>query len=358
MLTLTVPLADRSYPIHIGADLIGRADLILPHLKRPRVAIVTNTTVEPLYLERLSASLTAHGVAVTSVTLPDGEKYKDWATLNRIFDVLLEQRCERSTTLIALGGGVIGDMVGFAAATYQRGAPFIQIPTTLLSQVDSSVGGKTAINHPLGKNMIGAFYQPQAVFIGLDSLTTLPEREFAAGMAEVIKYALLGDASFLSYLESHMQAIQAQDAETLRYIIGRCCQMKADIVAEDEKEHGRRALLNLGHTFGHAIETEMGYGVWLHGEAVAAGMVLACRLSEQLGNISAADSQRAIDLIARAGLPVDAPTFAFETWLEHMQHDKKVVNGEMRFVALQQLGDAYMVKGISAADLRTVVPHA
>ena len=357
-LTLTVDAPSHSYPIFIDTHLQAALERELAQYCSRKAAIVTNTTIAPLYLAQVQAACKTAGIDSFTIILPDGEAHKNWETLNLIFDGLLQNHAERSTTLIALGGGVIGDMVGFAAATYQRGAPFIQIPTTLLSQVDSSVGGKTAINHPLGKNMIGAFYQPQAVFIGLDSLTTLPEREFAAGMAEVIKYALLGDASFLSYLESHMHAIQAQDAEALRYIIGRCCQMKADIVAEDEKEHGRRALLNLGHTFGHAIETEMGYGVWLHGEAVAAGMVLACRLSEQLGNISGADSQRAIDLIARAGLPVNAPTFAFETWLEHMQHDKKVVNGEMRFVALQQLGNAYMVKGISAADLRTVVPHA
>ena len=310
-----------------------------------------------MYLEQVKAACNIAGIEHFSIVLPDGEAHKNWETLNLIFDGLLQNHAERSTTLIALGGGVIGDMVGFAAATYQRGAPFIQIPTTLLSQVDSSVGGKTAINHPLGKNMIGAFYQPQAVFIGLDSLKTLPEREFAAGMAEIIKYALLGDAEFLSYLEAHMDAIQAQEGQALRHIIAHCCQMKADIVAEDEKEHGRRALLNLGHTFGHAIETEMGYGVWLHGEAVAAGMVLACRLSEQLGHLSADESERAIQLIKRAKLPVDAPRFGFDTWITHMQHDKKVVNGEMRFVALQQLGTAYMTKGVTIETLRAVVPH-
>ena len=356
-LTLTVEAPSHSYPIFIDSNLQAALARELGQYCSKKAAFITNTTVAPLYLAQVQAACTEVGIDHFSIVLPDGEAHKNWETLNLIFDGLLQNHAERSTTLIALGGGVIGDMVGFAAATYQRGAPFIQIPTTLLSQVDSSVGGKTAINHPLGKNMVGAFYQPQAVFIGLDSLKTLPEREFAAGMAEVIKYALLGDAEFLSYLETHMAAIQAQEDQALRYVIARCCQMKADIVAEDEKEHGRRALLNLGHTFGHAIETEMGYGVWLHGEAVAAGMVLACRLSEQLGNISAADSQRAIALIEQAKLPVAAPTFGFDTWLAHMQHDKKVVNGEMRFVALQQLGDAYMVKGITAEDLRTVIPH-
>ncbi len=356
-LTLTVEAPSHSYPIFIDSSLQAALARELGQYCSKKAAIITNTTIAPLYLAQVQAACTEAGIDHFSIVLPDGEAHKNWETLNLIFDGLLQNHAERSTTLIALGGGVIGDMVGFAAATYQRGAPFIQIPTTLLSQVDSSVGGKTAINHPLGKNMVGAFYQPQAVFIGLDSLKTLPEREFAAGMAEVIKYALLGDAEFLSYLETHMAAIQAQEDQALRYVIARCCQMKADIVAEDEKEHGRRALLNLGHTFGHAIETEMGYGVWLHGEAVAAGLVLACRLSEQLGNISAADSQRAIALIEQAKLPVAAPTFDFYTWLAHMQHDKKVVNGEMHFVALQQLGDAYMVKGITAEDLRTVIPH-
>ena len=356
-LTLTVEAPSHSYPIFIDSSLQAALTRELSTYCSKKAAIVSNTTVSPLYLEQVQAACNTVGIEHFSIVLPDGEAHKNWETLNLIFDGLLQNHAERSTTLIALGGGVIGDMVGFAAATYQRGAPFIQIPTTLLSQVDSSVGGKTAINHPLGKNMIGAFYQPQAVFIGLDSLKTLPEREFAAGMAEVIKYALLGDAEFLCYLEAHMAAIQAQEATALRYVIARCCQMKADIVAEDEKEHGRRALLNLGHTFGHAIETEMGYGVWLHGEAVAAGMVLACRLSEQLGHIGADESERAIQLIKRAKLPVDAPRFGFDTWINHMQHDKKVVNGEMRFVALQQLGTAYMAKGVTAETLRAVVPH-
>ncbi len=356
-LTLTVEAPSHSYPIFIDSSLQAVLARELGTYSSKKAAIVSNTTVSPMYLEQVKAACNIAGIEHFSIVLPDGEAHKNWETLNLIFDGLLQNHAERSTTLIALGGGVIGDMVGFAAATYQRGAPFIQIPTTLLSQVDSSVGGKTAINHPLGKNMIGAFYQPQAVFIGLDSLKTLPEREFAAGMAEIIKYALLGDAEFLSYLEAHMDAIQAQEGQALRHIIAHCCQMKADIVAEDEKEHGRRALLNLGHTFGHAIETEMGYGVWLHGEAVAAGMVLACRLSEQLGHLSVDESERAIQLIKRAKLPVDAPRFGFDTWITHMQHDKKVVNGEMRFVALQQLGTAYMTKGVTIETLRAVVPH-
>ena len=253
---------------------------------------------------------------------------------------MLENRAERGTTLIALGGGVIGDTVGFAAATYQRGAPFIQIPTTLLSQVDSSVGGKTAVNHPLGKNMIGAFYQPQAVFADLDVLSTLPPREFAAGMAEVVKYGVLGDAEFLDWLEGNMVGLMAQQPDLLAQAVYHCCKMKAEIVAADETERGIRAWLNLGHTFGHAIEAEMGYGVWLHGEAVAAGMVLACRLAEQEGRLKAADTARIAALLQQAGLPAEPPRFPFERWIEHMRHDKKVSDGVMRFVGLDKLGRA------------------
>lgn len=356
-LTLTVDAASHRYPIFITDTL---QDALQEHLTQycsRKAAIITNTTIAPLYLSQVEKACHDAGIECFSIVLPDGEQYKTWETLNLIFDGLLSHNAERSTTLIALGGGVIGDMVGFAASTYQRGVPFIQIPTTLLSQVDSSVGGKTAINHPLGKNMIGAFYQPQAVFIGLNTLETLPKREFAAGMAEVIKYALLGDCEFLSYLETQLEAIQAQEVSALRQVIHRCCQMKADIVAQDEKEHGVRAYLNLGHTFGHAIETEMGYGVWLHGEAVAAGMILACRLSEQLGNIKSEDTQRVIELTQRANLPVEAPAMPLSTWIAHMQHDKKVQNGQMRFVALQQLGQAYLLNGIGTEDLQTILPQ-
>ena len=355
MLTLTVPLADRSYPIHIGADLIGRADLILPHLKRPRVAIVTNTTVEPLYLERLSASLTAHGVAVTSVTLPDGEKYKDWATLNRIFDVLLEQHCERSTTLIALGGGVIGDMTGFAAATFQRGVPFIQIPTTLLAQVDSSVGGKTAINHPLGKNMIGAFYQPQLVLADITTLDTLPDRELRAGLAEVIKYGLIRDAALFAWLEEHIDALLARDVAALTYAIERSCAIKAEIVARDETEQGERALLNLGHTFGHAIESGLGYGVWLHGEAVAAGTLMAVALSQALGWLDAAQVERIETLFVRAGLPVFGPELGVERYLGLMANDKKVEDAQLRLILLRDIGHGVVEAGASRQQVANAI---
>ena len=287
MQTLNVALAKRSYPIQIGRGLLTDASLILPHLKRKHVAIVTNTTVAPLYLAQLSDTLQASGVQVIPIILPDGEAYKNSDTLNSIYDALLQNRCERSTTLIALGGGVIGDLTGYAAATFLRGVPFIQIPTTLLSQVDSSVGGKTGINHPLGKNMIGAFYQPQLVLADIDTLQTLPPREFSAGVAEVIKYGLIRDAQFFDWLERHMAQLMQLDEAVLSEAIYRSCQNKADVVAKDEHEQGERALLNLGHTFGHAIENAMGYGVWLHGEAVAAGTMMAADLSQRMAWLSA-----------------------------------------------------------------------
>ncbi len=341
MITTWVDTPSKQYPIHIQAGLLQQLSQHLTLKPNAPVAIISNTTVAPLYLERVQDALDALNATYFTIILPDGECYKNWETLNTIFDGLLQNMAERSTTLIALGGGVIGDMVGFAAATYQRGVPFIQIPTTLLSQVDSSVGGKTAINHPLGKNMIGAFYQPEAVFIDLESLRTLPAREFSAGLAEVIKYAILGSTDFLVWLENNIDLLMAQDKNALSYAIQTCCEMKAAIVTEDEKEHGRRALLNLGHTYGHAIEAEMGYGVWLHGEAVATGMVMACRLSEALGHINESDTNRVIALLKRAHLPVTPPPFSTEKWLAHMQHDKKVSQGTIRFVALQQLGKAY-----------------
>ncbi|OHC45509.1 MAG: 3-dehydroquinate synthase, partial [Pseudomonadales bacterium RIFCSPLOWO2_02_FULL_63_210] len=277
MQTLQVDLAERSYPIYIGADLLRRTDLLAPHIIGRQVAVVTNETVAPLYLDTLKAAL--GGYAVTAIVLPDGEAFKTWETLQQIFDGLLGARHDRHTTVIALGGGVVGDMAGFAAACYQRGVNFIQIPTTLLSQVDSSVGGKTGINHPLGKNMVGAFYQPQAVLIDTTSLATLPVRELSAGLAEVIKYGLICDEPFLSWLEQHMPALRALDQEALTAAIERSCAAKARIVGADEREAGLRATLNLGHTFGHAIETQQGYGVWLHGEAVAAGTVMALEMS-------------------------------------------------------------------------------
>lgn len=358
MITLDLVLPDTRYPIYIGESLYADAARIVAHLPQKKAAIITNETIAPLYLAPLQAALEAAGVAVTPVILPDGEAYKTWETLNLIFDALLGARAERKTTLIALGGGVIGDMTGFAAACYQRGAPFIQIPTTLLAQVDSSVGGKTAINHPLGKNMIGAFYQPQAVLADLSVLSTLPPRELSAGLAEVIKYGLLGDLAFFEWLEAHIDALMQQEPAALAEAVRRSCAMKADIVGQDETEQGIRAWLNLGHTFGHAIEAEMGYGVWLHGEAVAAGMVLACRLAEQQGRLNSADTARATALLQKARLPVAPPHFGFERWLAHMQHDKKVSSGIMRFIGLNRLGEAN-ISEITDTDIlrQTLAPY-
>jgi 3-dehydroquinate synthase len=352
MHTLTVDLGDRSYPIHIGAGLLSRAELILPHLAQKRVMVVTNTTVAPLYLAQLTATLQAGGVKVAQVVLPDGEAYKNWETLNLIFDALLTDRAERKTTLIALGGGVIGDMTGFAAASYQRGVPFIQIPTTLLSQVDSSVGGKTGINHPLGKNMIGAFYQPKVVLADTDTLKTLPPRELSAGLAEVIKYGLIWDVEFLVWLEANLERLRALDPTAITHAIYRSCEIKAQVVGEDEREGGIRAILNLGHTFGHAIETGMGYGNWLHGEAVAAGMVMAAQTSRRMGWLTEADVARTRALIRAAGLPDVAPDLGADTYLEYMGHDKKVEGGKMRFVLLKKLGEAVITGDVPGATLR------
>lgn len=358
MRTLTVNTPSHAYPIFIGENLINQADQLLAPYISQKAAIITNETIAPFYLESFQTALNKIGIEHFSIVLPDGEAYKNWQTLNLIFDGLLQNRAERKTTLIALGGGVIGDMVGFAAATYQRGTPFIQVPTTLLSQVDSSVGGKTAINHPLGKNMIGAFYQPQAVLADLSTLATLPPRELSAGLAEVIKYGALGDAEFLQWLEKHIDLLMHQDTGTMADAVYHCCQMKADIVGQDETEQGIRAWLNLGHTFGHAIEAEMGYGVWLHGEAVAAGMILACRLSEQLGHITSTDTERMIALLEKANLPTRPPLFTFERWIKHMQHDKKVSNGVMRFIGLNRLGEANITDISDTAVLqRTLQPY-
>jgi 3-dehydroquinate synthase len=339
MQTLQVDLAERSYPIYIGADLLRRADLLAPHIIGRQVAIVTNETVAPLYLDTLKAAL--GGYAVTAIVLPDGEVFKTWETLQQIFDGLLGARHDRHTTVIALGGGVVGDMAGFAAACYQRGVNFIQIPTTLLSQVDSSVGGKTGINHPLGKNMVGAFYQPQAVLIDTNSLATLPARELSAGLAEVIKYGLICDEPFLSWLEQNMPALRELDQEALTAAIERSCAAKARIVGADEREAGLRATLNLGHTFGHAIETQQGYGVWLHGEAVAAGTVMALEMSQRLGWITLAERNRGIRLLQAAGLPVVPPQdMTAEQFLVHMAVDKKVLDGQLRLVLLRHIGEA------------------
>ncbi|MDH2919015.1 MAG: 3-dehydroquinate synthase, partial [Sideroxydans sp.] len=326
---LRVGLQERSYEIHIGAGLLAHAELLRAHIPHQRVAIVSNSTVAPLYIAQLIATLKTINVSAIEIVLPDGEQYKTSDTLNLIFDALLQHRCERSTPLIALGGGVIGDMTGFAAACYLRGVPFIQIPTTLLSQVDSSVGGKTGINHALGKNMIGAFYQPQLVLADISTLKTLPDRELSAGLAEVIKYGLIRDVPFLEWLEQNMDALIARDAQALQYAITRSCENKAEVVGVDERESGERALLNLGHTFGHAIETGMGYGVWLHGEAVAAGTMMAADLSRRLGWLSEADVQRVRTLFKRANLPVIAPDLGMEKYLEFMGHDKKVEQGKV-----------------------------
>ena len=352
MQTLNVDLGQRSYPIHIGPGLLSQADLLVPHLLQARVVIVTNTVVAPLYLEGLRAALQAQHVEVIPVILPDGESYKNWETLNLIFDALLTHRVERKTTLLALGGGVIGDLTGFAAASYQRGVPFIQVPTTLLSQVDSSVGGKTGINHPLGKNMIGAFYQPQVVIADTDTLNTLPERELSAGLAEVIKYGLISDLPFLEWLEINMPKLRARDPQALQYAIARSCQNKADVVAADERESGVRAHLNLGHTFGHAIETGMGYGNWLHGEAVGAGMVMAAVASQRMGWLSEADVARTRNLIRAAGLPDVAPDLGAEQYLDFMGHDKKVESGKLRFVLLKKLGEATVSSELPPTALR------
>ena len=340
METLTVALGDRAYPIHIGQGIFDRSELLLPHLRQPKVAIVSNVTVAPLYLRRLCASLTRAGVDVAEIILPDGEQYKTWQTLNAIFDVLLERRCERSTTLLALGGGVVGDMTGFAAACYQRGMPFIQVPTTLLSQVDSSIGGKTAINHPLGKNMIGAFYQPRLVLADTELLDTLPDRELKAGLAEVIKYGLIRDLPFLEWLEANIERLLVRDPQALAYAIRRSCENKAEVVVADEHENGERALLNVGHTFGHAIETGMGYGEWLHGEAVAAGIMMAAELSCRLGWLTESDVARIEALFKRAGLPVYGPALGADRYLELMQHDKKVQGGKLRLVMFRRIAQA------------------
>lgn len=355
MQTLHVALGERSYPIHIGRGLLTQPELILPYLKRKQVAIVTNTTVAPLYLEKLAQPLRDAGVKVISIVLPDGEAYKNAATLNLIYDALLENRCERSTTVIALGGGVIGDLAGYAAATYLRGVPFIQVPTTLLSQVDSSVGGKTGINHPLGKNMIGAFYQPQLVLADIDTLSTLPERELSAGLAEVIKYGLIRDEPFFKWQEANMQKLLALDTEAMSYAIYRSCENKAEVVAADEREAGERALLNLGHTFGHAIENAMGYGVWLHGEAVAAGTMMAADLSRRLGWLNAADISRISAIFEEARLPVIAPALGVERYLDLMGLDKKVVDGKIRLVLQQGIGKSLVTSDYDMALLKATL---
>lgn len=337
-IVLQVDLGERSYPITIGRCLLDDKAVVAAHIGGSRVAIVTNTVVAPLYLERLTQTLIAAGKQVTQIILPDGEEEKTWLSLMKVFDVLLAEKCDRKTTLIALGGGVIGDLTGLAAATYMRGVPFIQIPTTLLAQVDSSVGGKTGINHPLGKNMIGAFYQPQAVIADISTLNTLVPRELSAGLSEVIKHGAIIDASFFDWIEANIDRLVNKEADALAYAIRRSCEIKAEVVRQDEREGGLRAILNFGHTFGHAIEAGMGYGVWLHGEAVGCGMVMAADLSHRLGHIDMAMKIRVESLVRAAGLPTVAPDLGIDRWLELMEVDKKNEGGQIKFILLKPLG--------------------
>lgn len=352
MHTIHVALADRSYPIYIGDQLLQHAGFLTKHLPQKRAVLITDTVVAPLYLDTVTHALKAAGIDVVQVVIPAGEQHKEWLTLNTIFDTLLANRCERKTALIALGGGVVGDLCGFAAATYLRGVPLIQVPTTLLAQVDSSVGGKTAVNHPRGKNMIGAFYQPLAVIADTATLTTLPQREVGAGLAETIKYGLIRDPAFFAWLEDNIEALVARDAEALAYAIRRSCENKAEVVAVDEREEsGARALLNLGHTFGHAIETGLGFGNWLHGEAVAAGMVIAARVSQHMGLLKSADVARIVTLLERADLPVTAPDLGSERYQQLMGLDKKVEGGKTRFILLREIGSAFLTADVPPSAL-------
>ena len=345
--TLQVDLGERSYPITIGQSILTNGQRIVDAVSGERAAIVTNTVVGPLYLDGVAQALRAAGKRVTEIVLPDGEEQKTWENLQRIYDGLLGDQCDRKTTVIALGGGVVGDMAGFAAATYMRGVPFVQVPTTLLAQVDSSVGGKTGINHPMGKNMIGAFYQPKAVIADTATLNTLPTRELSAGLAEVIKHGAIIDAAFFGWIESNIGHLMARDPEALAYAIKRSCEIKADVVRQDEREGGLRAILNFGHTFAHAIESGMGYGNWLHGEAVGCGMVMAADLSQRLGYIDSTARDRVTALVQAAGLPHVAPDLGIERWLKLMQVDKKNEGGQIRFILLKPLG----------APLITTVPQ-
>ena len=340
---VNIDLGERSYPILIGAGLLGQADTYAQLPRAATALIVSNTTVAPLYAGMLEAALAPHYPRILRVDLPDGESFKDWQHLQLIFDALLAHACDRKTVLFALGGGVVGDVTGFAAACYMRGVPFVQVPTTLLAQVDSSVGGKTAINHPLGKNMIGAFYQPQRVVCDLDVLATLPEREMSAGLAEVIKYGPIADMAFLDWIESKLPALRARQPQALAHAVRRSCEIKAQVVGADERESGLRAILNFGHTFGHAIEAGLGYGQWLHGEAVGCGMVMAAELSRRLGRVDAAFVARLRRLIDAAGLPVVGPRLADDNagrYLELMRLDKKSEAGEIRFVVIESPGQA------------------
>ncbi|MGC9462205.1 3-dehydroquinate synthase [Vibrio genomosp. F10] len=359
---ITVSLGERSYPISIGAGLFNNsAQLFSSYIDQAfsayqKVVVISNVTVAPLYADQILAQFKQLGCETSLLELPDGEQYKSLDTFNQVMTFLLEGNYSRDVVVVALGGGVIGDLVGFSASCYQRGVDFIQIPTTLLSQVDSSVGGKTAVNHPLGKNMIGAFYQPKSVIIDTDCLATLPEREFAAGIAEVIKYGIIYDVAFFEWLEINLDKLYALDKEALNYAISRCCEIKAEVVAQDEKESGIRALLNLGHTFGHAIEAELGYGNWLHGEAVASGTVMAAKTAQLQGLISEQQVTRIISILKNAKLPVHTPeSMVFGDFMKHMMRDKKVLAGELRLVLPTSIGTAEVVKGVPESVLEQAI---
>ncbi|MGI2000143.1 3-dehydroquinate synthase [Shewanella frigidimarina] len=355
MQQIQVQLGDRSYPIYIGQDLMNDSELFARYLTNKKALIVSNDTIAPLYLQQIQQAMSACA-RIETVILPDGEKFKDLQHLDYIFTALLEHNFARDSVLVALGGGVVGDMTGFAAACYQRGIEFIQVPTTLLSQVDSSVGGKTAVNHPLGKNMIGAFYQPKSVIIDTFCLQTLPANEFAAGMAEVIKYGIIWDADFFQWLEANVDALKSLQTGALNYAIAKCCQIKADVVAQDETEQGVRALLNLGHTFGHAIEAEMGYGVWLHGEAVSAGTVLAAQTAYKLNLLDEQSVERICRLMQAFDLPIAAPeSMGFEQFIKHMRRDKKVLGGKIRLVLPTEIGKADVFSDVSEDLLKLVI---
>ncbi|EAW32572.1 3-dehydroquinate synthase [marine gamma proteobacterium HTCC2143] len=356
MQTLNVDLGDRSYPIYIGEDLLSQAELLRQHIHGHQVLVISNETVAPIYLESIRRSL--GDLHYSELILPDGEQYKSLEVLGKIYDRLLEENHNRTTTLVALGGGVVGDMTGFAAASYQRGVNFIQIPTTLLSQVDSSVGGKTGVNHPLGKNMIGAFHQPQCVIADTQTLSTLPPRELSAGVAEVIKYGLISDASFYRWLKGNVDGLLACDGDVLSEVIRRSCENKAHVVASDEREAGVRAILNFGHTFGHAIETAQGYGAWLHGEAVAAGMMLATDLSSRLGWLTVGDVNDVRQLLQQSRLPVQPPTMSCDQFLSLMARDKKVLDGNLRLVLLKSVGEAIVTSDVTTQQIKATLMAA
>jgi 3-dehydroquinate synthase len=351
-----IELGDRSYPISIGTGLLDEPATWSQVPTSAQALVVTNTTVAPLYAQRLEQALSTRHKSIHVLALPDGEEHKNWQTLNRIFDALLEHACDRKTVIYALGGGVVGDMAGFAAACYMRGVPYVQVPTTLLAQVDSSVGGKTAINHPLGKNMIGAFYQPQQVVCDLDTLASLPARELGAGLAEVIKYGPIADMALLGWLEQNVDALMARETDALAHAVRRSCEIKSGVVAQDEREAGLRAILNFGHTFGHAIEAGLGYGRWLHGEAVGCGMVMALHLSKGLGLVDSAFVERVTALLHRCGLPTAAPPLGTARYLELMRVDKKAEGGELRFVVIDRPGSA-AVRTVPDRLVREVIEH-